>query len=118
MIKGISEVNKINVRQKNALVLYNFGKYLTKKKNQPIIDQHVIRAFVISKTNDKKKISFWRKNYKLDKYEDEINKYKNWLSSNNLNKELKLCKNFTYFIDSILYATGKTIKKSKKEDDF
>ena len=97
--------------QNSALVFYQFGKYLTKSSGQPIVDQHVIRAFAVFKSPEIEKISTLRRIEILDKNRKEIiSDYKKWLTSDELTKELRDEKDYTYHIDKLLYAAGKTIK--------
>lgn len=114
--KGVSEVEIENPNQDVALVFYQFGKHLTKKEGQPIIDQHVIRAFSISNTNDANTIERYRKLGVIGKNEKEIiNNYIVWLGSGKLSDNLKSMKDYSYFIDKILYSTGKKIKMKTKK---
>jgi len=115
IIRGIMDAEKDKDEQDNALVFYQFGKYLTKTKGQPIIDQHVIRAFALYK---EKEIDFnieqIRKIESLEKKHKSIIKaFKKWLTSENLTKELMKIKDYTYYIDKVLFAVGKTIKLKK-----
>jgi hypothetical protein len=113
IIKGIKEVNT-NSEQEKALVFYQFGKYLTKTQGQPIIDQHVIRAFAIYKNSDINIVEKFQKLETLNKnYKELIIDYINWLKSNELNDTLKSLPDYTYHIDKLLFATGKTIKFKK-----
>ncbi len=111
IIKGIKEVNDNSNEQDDALVFYQFGKYLTKTPGQPIIDQHVLRAFAIYKSTDDNNIETLQKLETLKKtHKTLINEYINWLQSDELTNELKAIAEYTYFIDKLLFATGKTIK--------
>ena len=117
IVKGVLEADKGNDDQKEALVFYQFGKYLT-KNGQPIIDQHVIRAFSVYKAEEEKEQEEWRgfdgqmgSKDKIKIYKDQISKYIDWLVSGELKEELRLEKDYTYYIDRILFATGKAIKK-------
>jgi hypothetical protein len=115
--KGISEVDDKHNTQDEALVFYQFGKYLTKKDGHPIIDQHVIRAFSISTTNNIEQIEKSRKIGVITKKEkDSIKKYKEWLVSDELSQNLKSLKDYTFYIDKILFATGKKIKFRKPKN--
>lgn len=116
IIKGVLDSDKQVSDQNQALVFYQFGKYLTKTNGQPIIDQHVIRAFAIYCVKDDSQIERWRKLEILNKYHNPIiNEYKKWLTSDNLSQELKREKDYTYYIDKLLFATGKTIKLRKSK---
>jgi len=111
IVKGISEIESEEDNQERALVFYQFGKYLTKTKGQPIIDQHVIRAFSISKLNDSNSIEKFRKLTTITKKEKIIiQDYIKWLSSDEILDELKSKENYTYHIDKILFATGRKTK--------
>lgn len=113
IIKGIVEVGKEDTNQESAIVFYQFGKYLTKTQSEPIIDQHVIRAFAMYRPDPNDDISKIQSmkviNKKHNKY---IKAYKNWLMSNELQSDLKEYPDHTYHIDKILFAAGKTIKQA------
>ena len=88
---------------------------LTKQKNQPIIDQHVLRTFAIYQFNDPDEISKIRQLGVITKKEKKLIKnYINWMKSDSLNEQLKKEKEYSYYIDKILFATGRLTKKSKK----
>jgi hypothetical protein len=111
IIKGVLDSENKDSEQDNALVFYQFGKYLTKKSGQPIIDQHVIRAFAIYNMTDTSQITTLRKMEVLSKkHKITINEYKNWLISDDLTSELRSETDYSYHIDKLLFATGKTIK--------
>jgi hypothetical protein len=102
------------VEKQDSLVFYQFGKYLTKKNNEPIIDQHVIRAFAVSR--DGRKINSDRKISSPLKGADHIeliDNYKKWLVSKEISEELKGISEYNYFIDKLLFAAGKSIKVKK-----
>ena len=114
IIKGILDSENNSNDQDNALVFYQFGKYLTKIPGQPIIDQHVIRAYAIYCSTDSENVEILRKLETIDKtHKLIIKEYINWLTSDNLTIELKKEKDYTYHIDKLLFATGKTIKFRK-----
>ena len=116
IIKGIIDSEKEINEQKNALVFYQFGKYLTKTTGQPIIDQHVIRAFALYSSPEEKEFSAIRKlNVLNKKHKSFIHNYKYWLQSENLTNELKMTKDYSYHIDKVLFAVGKTIKISSNK---
>lgn len=93
-------------------MFYQFGKYLTKLPGQPIIDQHVIRAFGIYKATNLDEITRLRHMKIIDKtHIDIIEAYKVWLISDAIHDELKNNVDYTYYIDNLLFATGKIIKQ-------
>lgn len=108
IIKGIKNEGEDSDVKEDGLVFYQFGKYLSNKKNEPIIDQHVLRAFAISGISEKSKeneVSFWQKIELINKSNKFlISEYKIWLS------KLKIESGSVYYIDKILFALGKTIK--------
>ena len=116
IIQGIKDIDKSYNNKNDGLVFYQFGKYLTKKQGQPIIDQHVLRAFKVSRTDltDDNEISKSRKLATIGKKEiNLINDYKNWLISEAISHELKNETDYAYYIDKILFAVGKKIKLKK-----
>ena len=111
IIKGISEVNDSSSEQDDALVFYQFGKYLTKNTGQPIIDQHVIRAFAVYKSTDYNRVEELQRLETLKKtHKPLINDYINWLQGDELSDEIKAISDYSYYIDKLLFATGKSIK--------
>ena len=113
IIQGVKDVDKSDNNKNDGLVFYQFGKYLTKKEGQPIIDQHVLRAFKVFRTNltDEEEISKSRKLATIGKNEMNLIKYyKAWLLSDDITIELKQEIDFAYHIDKILFAVGKKIK--------
>ena len=116
IIKGILNSESENDDQEEALVFYQFGKYLTKIPGQPIIDQHVIRAFAVYNSKDISRMKSLRQIQKLDKdHNDFIKWYKEWLVSDALTTELRRETDYSYHIDKLLFATGKTIKTQVKK---
>lgn len=115
--QGIVDVSNKKSKKEDALVFYQFGKYLTKEFGQPIIDQHVIRAFLIYNTNTDNDFDKIRRLEILNKnHLNIISNYKSWLISNNLNADLKKNLDYTYYIDQLLFSVGKTIKlKTQKK---
>lgn len=118
IIKGIVDAQNDDDKKEDALVYYQFGKYLTKIHGQPIIDQHVIRAFAINNTEKIAEVEFYRKLDNLNKdHKKLISKYKDWLkSSNDINEKIRSEKDYSYYIDKILFATGKAIKFRKHKE--
>lgn len=111
ILKGILEVKNTISSQKDAFVFYQFGKYLTKTSGQPIIDQHVIRAFSLYLNTKDEQIDNLRKINKItNSHITIVDYYKKWLTSEELTTELKKQKDYTYHIDKLLFAAGKTVK--------
>lgn len=102
-------------------VNYQFGRYLTKTPGQPIIDQHVIRAFGIFKPQPKDEENVWsveemrRLGIVAKRHNGIIAAYKKWLALDGLSNELRQCADYTYHIDKLLFALGKTVKYAKSK---
>jgi hypothetical protein len=117
IIIGIKDGDKVNNNKTDGLVFHQFGKYLTKIKGQPIIDQHVLRAFSVYKTElvddlDDLKITKLRKLESINKNHIYlINEYREWLNSDKLKNDLRVISDYSYHIDVLLFSAGKTIKK-------
>lgn len=118
IIKGILESENEAIDKEDGLVFYQFGRYLTKKNNEPIIDQHVLRAFAISGISEeslKTNTSSWQKMETINKSNKFlIDDYKKWLQGLPIN--LGKTENCSYEIDKILFALGKTIKHKPKSN--
>jgi hypothetical protein len=117
IIEGIKDVNIDNNKKSNGLIFYQFGKYLTKKEGEPIIDQHVLRAFKVyqSDINKEDEISNAINLTTVGKKEIKLIKdYKDWLLSDNISSDLKKELDYANYIDKILFAVGKKIKSKKK----
>ena len=83
-------------------------------QDQPIIDQHVIRSFGIYKSISDDDITNYRKlGVIVKKNKDIISQYIDWLKSDEINTDLKQCDDYTYYIDRVLFALGRKVKKSK-----
>lgn len=114
IIKGIVEVDQENTNQENAMVFYQFGKHLANAKEEPIIDQHVIRTFSVYKNPGLNQCADLRNMGAISKkHKDIINEYKTWLTSEELSLDLKKDPDYSYHIDKLLFAAGKTIKMKK-----
>lgn len=113
IIKGIKEGQNDNALQNQALTFYQFGKYLNDRKTQPIIDQHVIRAFKFRNYDelDTNEISKIRKLYELTpKNKEDILNYKIWIRKLSVNFSEELREAYLFKVDRILMALGKAIK--------
>lgn len=114
IIQGIVDQGSEKSEQESALVFYQFGKHLTKQPGEPIVDQHVIRAFAVYNCKEGQdptsilKISTLNKNHI-----EHIVEYKKWLISDKIQGELKSDPDYCYEIDKVLFTLGKAIKFSK-----
>lgn len=111
VISGILNIDNENLIKDDGLVFFQFGKHLTKRNGEPIIDQHVIRAFAVHKTDESSEIEKIQLIKTLNKsHKTTISDYINWLKGSEINDSLKSIENYAYHIDKVLFATGKTIK--------
>lgn len=111
IVQGVLDSHNDDDTKDDGLVFYQFGKYLSKTKGQPIIDQHVIRAFGVYKTKNTEQFC---KLQSLNKtHKSIINEYKEWLISEEIPEGLKSNIEYSYYIDRLLFALGKTIKHKK-----
>lgn len=116
IIEGITSGQKNE--KENGLVFYQFGKYLTKEPGEPIIDQNVLRAFGVFKADgDIGKINKLKRLSVITKREKGlIEQYKLWLRTA-LKSELRDNENYSYYVDKVLFAVGKSIKRKGGEKD-
>lgn len=113
IINGIEDADS-EFLPNEALVFHQFGKFLKKTHGEPIIDQHVIRAFAVFYETTDSEINKYRKlDILTKKHKPIILAYKKWLISNNLKQELRNIDDYSYYIDKLLFAAGKTIKTKK-----
>ena len=96
------------------MVFYQFGRYLTKEDGEPIVDQHVLRAFGIFKAKgNRKEVDRLRKLSIVTKKDHKlIEDYRHWLRTA-LTPELRRVDNYAYHVDKVLFALGKAVKKGK-----
>lgn len=92
----------------SALIFHQFGKFLS-NKNEPIIDQHVLRAFTFF---DKEFEKYRNISEVTVVHQDLIQSYKNWILKTFEIKENKDNKVQLYKVDRILFLLGKFIKKT------
>lgn len=116
IVEGIIESDSNDSSKENALVFYQFGKYLTRKESQPIIDQHVIRAFAVYQAKDDIEVLKSRKINIINKSHNNIIKeYKKWLTEKPTS-DLRNDPDYTYYVDQLVFAVGKAMKVSRFSD--
>jgi hypothetical protein len=110
-----------NPMSTNGIVFYYFGKHLNSKFNNPIIDQHVIRAFRLKLLNASeeqlvkeirlKDLSLSKKDHliKCNLIENYLIWHKKIREQFNSDSQEEL----SYYIDLLLFALGKKIKINK-----
>jgi hypothetical protein len=120
IIQGISSEKEDHANSKDSgLIFYQFGRYLTKKQGEPIVDQHVLRAYACHKNKDMEEIDKVEKIKEIEKLftsknNKNLNKliqeYKNWRQTG---LAPEICNNDEcyYHVDKVLFAVGKYIKR-------
>lgn len=106
IIEGIIG-NKSLVEKTTGHVFYQFGKRLNDPENQPIVDQHILRAFLYYK-NPKDEIL--RMGQLQKKHAKDIERYVEWIKerTSTISGDKK---EILFLIDKILFALGKYIKQ-------
>lgn len=115
IVEGVRGVHADTARKKGpGQVFHQFGRHLADKR-EPIIDQHVLRAFLLWRAdrNDEKKMDSIRRITLLNNQVSGINDYKSWLKTECFDPQLKESADYLMHIDSTLFALGKTIKLGK-----
>ncbi|MFZ1530510.1 MAG: hypothetical protein WAT19_17280 [Ferruginibacter sp.] len=112
IIKGI--LAKEEDETENAVVFVQFGKYLSGNPVEPIVDQHVLRAFDLYQNRNTPNIieDYSSINLVTKKHVGLITEYKIWLNTA-LTKELRQLPDYRYHVDKVLFATGKYLKNNK-----
>jgi hypothetical protein len=99
----------------SGFVFRQFGRFL-ENKSEPIIDQHVIRAFKVKncKVDEIEKIDSALRIDVVDKKATEvIGSYRNWVKQLCRGKQKKETNELKEVIDDLLFSLGKTIKREK-----
>ena len=100
--------------KKDALVFYYFGNHLADKSN-PIIDQHVIRAWKSFQAANDESQNFEEKLSSKDvtpRDKEACEDYIKWQNDCPL-KDVKP-NEFTYYVDRLLFALGKYLKSQSR----
>ncbi len=109
IIEGIINTNFEN--KTKGIVFYQFGKKINSPNSEPIIDQHILRAFkfyqCIRNKEDFKTLNTISKKHKV-----LITEYKSWLANILKRQKNNDHEDFLYYIDKILFGLGKYIKKT------
>lgn len=104
----IGNRDNVRVTDEKGLVFYYFGKHLNQKIN-PIIDQHVIRAFMLYKNGNKENCEKILSKKTVSAKDKEIClEYINW-QKDRLDKKADP-EMFSYHLDRLLFGLGKSIK--------
>lgn len=102
IIKGIKSTDDTE-----RIVFYQLGKHLSNSK-EPIYDQHVLRAFQFYENGKNDDFKVIGDSVTKKEHGGLAKRYVEWISKI---EEVKQAEDFTYWIDKILFALGKKIKK-------
>jgi hypothetical protein len=117
IVQGIYNSKQTVIKDGNAVVFQQFGKFLANKSVNPIIDQHVIRAYAaFNAETDEEFVNAQNINALNKKHLHLISNYVEWLESDFFQTNLKNNSRFRHQVDKILFGIGKAIKikKTKK----
>lgn len=110
VIDGLDEVDKNDTQ---GMVLYHFGRFLSNKSNNYIVDQHVIRAFKVGTNIDK--LNKYRQLDSLtnNTHKKYIDEYQVWMQKFRPDLKGETRQHYLFKVDRILMALGKAIKQMK-----
>jgi hypothetical protein len=111
IVQGIINTDEVIEAEGNAIVFRQFGNFLN-QTGEPIIDQHVIRAFALYRAKPESFDRIRSIGILNKKHQPYVVEYKEWLK-NGIRGELKSQADYTYHIDQLLFAVGKAMKKRK-----
>lgn len=95
---------------RQAFVFHQFGRHLADKA-QPIVDQHVLRAFGIHQSTDEKTWASLREMKTVTQaHAHLIEDYRLWLQSDALQAPLRATPGYAWHVDQVLFALGKTVR--------
>lgn len=118
IVKGVqtSHDPEADKTSSKAIVFRHFGKYLA-DRNNPIIDQHVMRAFALYRqcgNASDDEITRIRSKADLKSGDvDLIRAYHDWLVSDSLQPGLRKIDGYRFHVDKVLFALGKWAKQKK-----
>lgn len=93
-----------------AFVFHQFGRHLADKA-QPIVDQHVLRAFGIHQSTDEETWASLREMKTVTQaHAHLIEDYRLWLQSDALQAPLRATPGYAWHVDQVLFALGKTVR--------
>jgi hypothetical protein len=101
-----TESNVVLRNPNKSQIFFQLGRHLADRE-EPIVDQHVIRAFAI-RCSPEKDIPRERKQTSVSF--ERIRQYKEWQESDFFSRGLKQDQTYKYFLDQVLFALGKAIK--------
>jgi hypothetical protein len=97
-----------NSSKERGLVFYQYGKHLAKRE-EPIVDQHTIRAFLLFKNIESEDSEITKIRKKDTLKNDELLNFRIWIKSS----EIGGIDN-QFHIDKVLFSLGKAVKITKR----
>ncbi|MFT6903649.1 MAG: hypothetical protein ACJAS1_000293 [Oleiphilaceae bacterium] len=99
-----------NSSKERGLVFYQYGKHLAKRE-EPIVDQHTIRAFLLFKNIESEDSEITKIRKKDTLKNDELLNFITWIKSS----EIGGIDN-QFHIDKVLFSLGKAVKITKRSE--
>jgi hypothetical protein len=99
-----------NSSKERGLVFYQYGKHLAKRE-EPIVDQHTIRAFLLFKNIESEDSEITKIRKKDTLKNDELLNFRIWIKSS----EIGGIDN-QFHIDKVLFSLGKAVKITKRSE--
>ena len=113
IVKGI--LSQQDDETSEAIVFWQFGRFLNGNAAEPIVDQHVLRAFAVYRyrKNEARRKKYQTMGLVTAEELPLIKEYKDWLN-NKVSPELRKQPNYRREVDKILFALGKYLKAANQ----
>ena len=105
-----AENEKDDSSKDSGLVFYQYGKHLANRE-EPIVDQHTIRAFLLFKNMDSLDSEITKIRKKSTLKSGELSAFRSWIQSSEIGGV-----DVQFHIDKVLFSLGKSIKITKRNE--
>ncbi len=105
-----AENEKDDSSKDSGLVFYQYGKHLANRE-EPIVDQHTIRAFLLFKNMDSLDSEITKIRKKSTLKSGELSAFRSWIQSSEIGGV-----DVQFHIDKVLFSLGKSIKILKRNE--
>jgi len=105
-----AENEKDDSSKDSGLVFYQYGKHLANRE-EPIVDQHTIRAFLLFKNMDSLDSEITKIRKKSTLKSGELSAFRSWIQSSEIGGV-----DVQFHIDKVLFSLGKAIKITKRNE--
>ena len=105
-----AENEKDDSSKDSGLVFYQYGKHLDNRE-EPIVDQHTIRAFLLFKNMDSLDSEITKIRKKSTLKSGELSAFRSWIQSSEIGGV-----DVQFHIDKVLFSLGKSIKITKRNE--